>query len=76
MFGVVAMLHFAPLSVLTGGGVSALPPAEAQAIAEEMSAAVGRPASLCEVRRVYENPIAFGAPSGLDHQAGWESEPA
>lgn len=32
MFGVVAMLHFAPLSVLTGGGVSALPASEAQAI--------------------------------------------
>ena len=56
--------------------LDALTAAEAQAIAEEMSAAVGRPASLCEVRRVYENPIAFGAPSGLDHQAGWESEPA
>jgi anaerobic magnesium-protoporphyrin IX monomethyl ester cyclase len=40
--------------------------AEAQAIAEAMSEAVGRPASLCEVRRVHENPVAFGAPSGLD----------
>jgi anaerobic magnesium-protoporphyrin IX monomethyl ester cyclase len=47
--------------------------AEARAIAETMSAAVGRPASLCEVLRVHENPIAFGAPPGLD-LAGLESE--
>ena len=49
--------------------------AEAQAIAEEMSAAVGRPASLCEVRHVHENPVAFGAQAGLD-LARLESEPA
>ena len=49
--------------------------AAAQAIAEEMSEAVGRPASLCEVRRVYENPIALRAPSGLDLTRS-ESEPA
>jgi anaerobic magnesium-protoporphyrin IX monomethyl ester cyclase len=49
--------------------------AEAQAIAEEMSAAVGRPASLSEVLRVHENPIAFGPPSGLD-LARSESESA
>jgi hypothetical protein len=26
---------------------------------------MGNPSSLCEVRRVYDNPMAFGAPSGL-----------
>ena len=49
--------------------------AEAQAIAEEMGVFVGRPASLCEVRRAYENPIAFSAPSELD-PTRLESEPA
>jgi anaerobic magnesium-protoporphyrin IX monomethyl ester cyclase len=39
--------------------------AEAQAIAEEMSLAIGRPASLCEVKRVRQHPMASEAPPGL-----------
>jgi hypothetical protein len=46
---------------------------EARAIAEAMSAVVGRPASLCEVLRVHENPIVFRAPSGFD-RVGLESD--
>jgi anaerobic magnesium-protoporphyrin IX monomethyl ester cyclase len=49
--------------------------AEAQSLAEEMSTAVGRVASLCEVRSARDNPIAFGPLSGLDRIRS-EDEPA